>query len=263
MTLLHAASRTLLASYFLVNGAKALKDPKPLVPAAEPLADRIVPLVKQYAPPQVANAVPEDVETLIRVNGAVQVFGGLALASGKGRRLGASLLAASLIPSTIAKHPFWSASDDEQKAVDRAHFLKNTSLLGGVLLASADTEGKPSLAWRAKKGGESIAKDTKKATKSLSRGKSSLADSALSEGAALVGTVVATSAAAKKIAAKQLKAAKKQAADAREAAAQRAEEAKKEAKKRAKTAKKSGQKLAKVASKKGNKISKNISLGEN
>src|SRR4051794_12733033 len=106
MTLLRAVARTMLASYFVVSGVKAIKDPAPLVPAAEPLADRFVPLVKQYAPEQFANLIPEDAATLVRVNGAAQVLGGLALATGKGRRMGALLLAASILPSTVAKHPF-------------------------------------------------------------------------------------------------------------------------------------------------------------
>ena len=54
MTLLRAGARTMLASYFIVNGVKAVRNPDPLVPAAEPVADRVVPLVKKYAPQQVA-----------------------------------------------------------------------------------------------------------------------------------------------------------------------------------------------------------------
>ena len=97
--------------------------------------------------------MPENTVTLVRVFGIAQVLGGAALATGKGRRLGALLLAGTLVPSTIAKHPFWTVQDPDERAQDRSHFLKNVSLLGGVLIASADTEGKPSLAWRAQKGG--------------------------------------------------------------------------------------------------------------
>ncbi|HWJ51852.1 MAG TPA: DoxX family membrane protein, partial [Propionibacteriaceae bacterium] len=131
MTLLRAAYRTMLASYFITSGVRALRDPDSLVPVAEPLTDRVVPLLKEYAPQQVAGFVPEDARTLVRVNGAAQVAGGLALASGKGRRLGALLLAGSLVPSTIAKHPFWSRSDAAERANDQHQFLKNVSLLGG------------------------------------------------------------------------------------------------------------------------------------
>jgi uncharacterized membrane protein YphA (DoxX/SURF4 family) len=259
MTLLRAAARTMLASYFIVSGVKAIKDPAPLVPAAEPLADRFVPLVKQYAPEQVANVIPEDAATLVRVNGAAQILGGLALATGKGRRLGALLLATSILPSTVAKHPFWTRTDPDEKALDRAHFLKNVSLLGGVLLASVDTEGKPSLSYRAQKGGESLAKDARKARKSIATGAShlgkdtgQLADEALAGGAALVGAVVASSRAARKKAAKELKRARevaaKQASEARDAAAKAAKQAEREARKQVKLAKKKA---------------KNIKLGEN
>jgi hypothetical protein len=50
MTLLRAVARTMLASYFVSAGIRALRDPESFVPAAEPLVDRVVPLVKEYAP---------------------------------------------------------------------------------------------------------------------------------------------------------------------------------------------------------------------
>ena len=119
MTLLRAVARTMLASYFVSSGIKAIRDPEALVPAAEPLVDRVVPLIKEYTPEQVASFVPENTATLVRLNGAAQLVGGIALATGKGRRLGALLLAGSLLPSTIAKHPFWTVQDPEERAQDR------------------------------------------------------------------------------------------------------------------------------------------------
>jgi uncharacterized membrane protein YphA (DoxX/SURF4 family) len=258
MTLLRAGARTMLASYFIVNGVKTVRNPDPLVPAAEPVADRVVPLVKKYAPQQVAAVVPENTASLVRANGAAQIVGGLALASGKGRRLGALMLAGSLVPSTLARHPFWSRTDPDERALDRSQFLKNVSLLGSVLLAAGDTEGKPSLAYRAQKGGRSIAKETRKARKSLAKGTSGLAksttgvaDEALAGGAALVGAVVASSRAAKKKAAKELKHARELAA---KDAAQRGEAAEKAAKK----AKKDQRKQQKAR-----RRNKNIRRGEN
>jgi uncharacterized membrane protein YphA (DoxX/SURF4 family) len=263
MSLLRAIPRTMLASYFVAAGIKAIRDPESLVPAAEPLVDRLVPLVKEYTPEQVAGYVPENTVTLVRINGIAQVVGGAALATGKGRRLGALLLAGSLIPSTIAKHPFWTVQDPEERAQDRNHFLKNVSLLGGVLLASQDTEGKPSLAWRAQKGGESIAKETRRASKKLSKstskaagGASELADAAVAGGAALVGAVAESSRRVRKQAAKQLK-------EAKALAAKQAEEAQEAAAKAAKNAKKEARKELKVVAKKAKKIGKNVQLGEN
>ncbi|MGI3780265.1 MAG: DoxX family protein [Janthinobacterium lividum] len=166
MTLLRAAYRSMLASYFISSGVKAVRNPAPLAPLAEPVADKLVPFVKKYAPDEVAGFIPEDPKTLVRLNGALQIAGGLALATGRGRRVGALLLAGSLVPSTLAKYPFWSQSGDEA-AASRSHFAKNVSLLGGVLLASRDTEGKPGIAWRAQAGGQSFVKSTSKATKKL------------------------------------------------------------------------------------------------
>jgi uncharacterized membrane protein YphA (DoxX/SURF4 family) len=296
MTLLRAAARTMLASYFIASGVKALRDPDALVPDAEPLTDKVVPLVKEYAPEQVASFVPEDARTLVRVHGATQLVGGLALASGKGRRLGALLLAYSLIPGTIAKHPFWSRTDPVQRAQDQHQVLKNVSLLGGVLLAARDTEGRPGIAWRAQKGGKALAKSTGRATGkvaktagSLTEGGSDLAESALATGAALVGTVVASTRKARKQAVKQFahaqEIAAKQTEEARKAAAKAAKKAKKEAPKqlraakklaaakaeearelaadRAAEAKKVAAARAKQARKEGRKRLQHISLGEN
>jgi uncharacterized membrane protein YphA (DoxX/SURF4 family) len=263
MSLLRAIPRTMLASYFVAAGIRAIRDPESLVPAAEPLVDRVVPLVKEYAPEQVAGYVPENTVTLVRINGIAQVVGGAALATGRGRRLGALLLAGSLIPSTIAKHPFWTVQDPEERVQERTHFLKNISLLGGVLLASQDTEGKPSLAWRAQKGGESIAKETRRASKKLSKSTnkaagsaSELAEAAVAGGAALVGAVAESSGRVRKQAAKQLK-------EAKALAAKQAEEAQEAAAKAAKKAKKEARKELKVVAKKAKKIGKNVQLGEN
>lgn len=250
----------MLASYFIASGVKALRNPGPLVPLAEPIADKVVPLVKQYAPDQVADYIPEDAKTLVRVNAAAQVLGGVALASGKGRRVGAWLLAGSLVPSTVAKHPFWSRTDPEEKALDRSQFLKNLSLLGGVLLAAGDTEGKPSLAWRAQKGGQAIAKTTKKATKKIgptshgiSDTASDLAEGAFAGGTALVGAVVAGSRKARKEAQKQIKAASevaaKQAGEAAKVATAAAKQAKKDAPKQLAAARKLATEQAAAAKK--------------
>lgn len=168
MTLLRAGYRTMLASYFISSGVKAVRHPEKLVPVAEPLAEKLVPMVKKYVPDEVAGFVPEDTKTLVRLNGAIQIVGGLALATGRGRRVGALLLAGTLLPSTLAKYPFWNQTG-EQAADSRSLFLQNVSLLGGVLLASRDTEGKPGIAWRAQAGGHAIARSTGKATKKLTR----------------------------------------------------------------------------------------------
>jgi hypothetical protein len=106
---------------------------------------------------------------LVRLNGAAQILGGLALASGKGRRVGAVLLAGSLVPTTLAGHSFWQEPDKPTRAAQRIQFLKNLGLMGGLLLAAVDTEGQPGLAWRASHGAKAAKRETKRGAKLAKR----------------------------------------------------------------------------------------------
>jgi hypothetical protein len=61
------------------------------------------------------------------------------------------------------------ASTPEQKAARRSTAFKNSSLVGAVMLAAVDTEGNPSLLWRAehlagdvRKNASKLGKDTQK-----------------------------------------------------------------------------------------------------
>ena len=60
----------------------------------------------------------------------VQVGAGGLLALGKFRRLASWALVASVIPTTYAGHRFWEEVDEETRAQQRVHFLKNLGLLG-------------------------------------------------------------------------------------------------------------------------------------
>jgi len=56
------------------------------------------------------------------------------LAMGRAPRLAALALAASLIPTTIAGHRFWTETDPSARAAQRIQFLKNAAMLGGLLV---------------------------------------------------------------------------------------------------------------------------------
>jgi uncharacterized membrane protein YphA (DoxX/SURF4 family) len=169
MTVVRALARPLLSMIFVVQGANSIRNPEPLVPKAQPVTDRLVPMVKKVAPAQVSDRIPETTVNLVRLNGAVQVVGGLALATGKGRRLGAAVLAATLVPVTVAGHPFWQMKDKESRQAQRIQFMKNLGLLGGLLLAAVDTEGKPGVAWRATHGAKAAKRETKRGAKAAKR----------------------------------------------------------------------------------------------
>ncbi|MCW2770281.1 MAG: hypothetical protein JWR27_1714 [Aeromicrobium sp.] len=142
MTLLRTVARPLLASMFVVGGAQALKSPGPRAAKAQPAAD----LIKKIAP-----SSPLDGAQLARLNGAVQLAAGLALATGHVPRLAAFTLAATVPPTTFAGHPYWNETDPAARANQRIHFLKNLSITGGLLMATLDPDPhKKFIALRAK-----------------------------------------------------------------------------------------------------------------
>jgi uncharacterized membrane protein YphA (DoxX/SURF4 family) len=130
----------MLGAVFVAGGIDSLRNPGPRAELAADIGARIArPL-----------GLPEDAQTLVRINAGVQVGAGLLLATGRFPRLAAATLLATLVPTTLAGHPFWDAKTAEERAHHRTHFLKNLGVAGGLLLAAVDTEGKPSLGWRAR-----------------------------------------------------------------------------------------------------------------
>ncbi|WKX06388.1 DoxX family protein [Streptomyces sp. NL15-2K] len=140
MSLLRLAGRPLLASMFVSGGLSSLREPEKVAPAAEPVVQPVTERV---------DALPDRTEQLVRLSGAVQVGAGVLLAIGRVPRVAALAIAATLVPTTLAGHRFWEAEDpDDERAQQRIHFLKNLSMLGGLLIAADDTAGRPSLRWR-------------------------------------------------------------------------------------------------------------------
>jgi uncharacterized membrane protein YphA (DoxX/SURF4 family) len=156
MTLVRLAARPLLASMFVVGGIDSLRTAPAKAGAAEPVTERLVPLLRKVVP-----QLPDDPTTLVRINGAVQVGAALALATGRMPRLSGAVLAATLIPTTAAGHRFWEEEDPAKKKAQRVHFFKNASIMGGLMLASVDTEGRPGVAWRARRAAADVRREAR------------------------------------------------------------------------------------------------------
>jgi len=148
MSLSRTIARPMLASMFVVGGVNALRNASELAGKAGPVTDKVVPLAHKAAPQL---PIPEDPVTLVRVNAVVQLGAAAALATGRVPRLSATVLAASLIPTTAAAHRFWEADDKQARTQQRLHFFKNVSMIGGLIIAAGDTDGKPGVAWRARR----------------------------------------------------------------------------------------------------------------
>ena len=157
MTVSRLIARPMLASIFIVGAAHALKNSSLPASKAAAVTDKVVPLIKKTGVP-----LPEDPETLVKINAGVQIAAGLALATGRAPRLSAAVLAASLIPTTAAGHRFWEVEDPTQRTQQKLHFFKNVSVVGGLIIAAGDTDGKPGVAWRARHGVRDARREAKR-----------------------------------------------------------------------------------------------------
>ncbi|MGB3442290.1 MAG: DoxX family membrane protein [Actinophytocola sp.] len=172
--ILRRIARPMLAAVFVSGGIDTLRNPKPRVDAAGPTVgkaadqalDKIPDQLLEKIPDKVVEKVPTDAESLVKINAAAQIGAGIALALGKLPRLSALVLVGSIVPTTLAGHRFWETEDPGERAQQQIHFLKNVGLLGGLLLASADTHGKPSAAWLAKNAARTAANAVQDTAKS-------------------------------------------------------------------------------------------------
>ena len=93
---MRTAARAMLASVFVASGVNAVQNPAKLALRAKKVTDQVGPKLQQIHP-----KIPTDAETMVRVNGAVHIVGGLAMLT-PAQRLGAAALVVSLVPTTLA-----------------------------------------------------------------------------------------------------------------------------------------------------------------
>lgn len=111
-SLIHIAE-VLLALVFILGGVLTLRDPKP---RADQLARFHLPFPN----------------LLVRLNGAVMIVAGSALALNIMPGLASVALAAVLVPTTLFGHAFWTAQGAARQE-QSAHFIKNLAVLGGLV----------------------------------------------------------------------------------------------------------------------------------
>ncbi|MBC2934035.1 DoxX family protein [Nocardioides sp. zg-1228] len=166
MTITRLLARPMLATIFVAGGINALRNTEGHAQRAKKVVDQVVPVVEQVAP---GAPIPTDPATLVRINAGAQIVAAAALATGRAPRLSATVLAASLVPTTLAGHAFWNETEPQAKNAQRLQFFKNTSVLGGLLLAAVDTEGRPGLAWRARRAASDVRREARHVAKNARR----------------------------------------------------------------------------------------------
>lgn len=168
----------MLSAVFISRGVDALRSPKPATDATRQTLEE---LSKLPDPVGTKVPVPSNAETVAKVTAAVQIGGGLLLATGRLPRFASAALALSVVPSSLGGHFFWNEVDPQRKAEERRAFITDVSLIGGLIIAAVDTEGKPSLGWRGRRAARKVSEAVASALPAGAAAGSSLTDSAFAE----------------------------------------------------------------------------------
>ncbi|WP_350271217.1 DoxX family membrane protein [Brevibacterium sp. CBA3109] len=140
-------ARPMLAAGYISNGVDRLRRPEAAAASIGPLLN--------MARKQID--VPIDAPTLARATGAAQVAAGSLLAIGRFPRVSATILVGTYLLDTVGERiAADKATSKEDKQARTERTLIRTSLLGGALLASVDTAGKPGLWWRTQHAAEDL-----------------------------------------------------------------------------------------------------------
>ncbi|MGB3355794.1 MAG: DoxX family protein, partial [Mycobacterium sp.] len=174
--LIRRVARPMLSAVFISRGVDALRSPKPAADATRHTLEGLSKL-----PDPVGTNVPSNAETVARVNAAVQIGGGLLLATGKLPRVASAALALSVVPGSLGGHAFWNEVDPQRKTDERRAFVTDVSLIGGLIIAALDTEGKPSLGWRGRRAARKVSAAVTSALPAGAAAGGSLADSPFAE----------------------------------------------------------------------------------
>ncbi len=140
MTIVRRVARPLLAAPLIQSGVEVARHPGAHAEAARPVLNQVSGPLR----------LPNDPVMVVRAAGAVTAVAGSLLAAGRMPRLSALAIVATA-PVVQPVEPFWKEKDPEARREKQATFVKTLGLIGGALLATVDTEGRPSVAYRGRK----------------------------------------------------------------------------------------------------------------
>lgn len=145
MSLIRRIARPLLAAPFVLEGIRTVRHPEREIRIAPSAFAKVDEQLSSSPAPSVVTS-----RTLVQATGAVAVGAGLLYATHRAPRLSALLLVSTAAIGVANHKKVWELSGEERLDELQA-VLTNAGLLGGVLLAVADTDGSPSLGYRVAK----------------------------------------------------------------------------------------------------------------
>lgn len=166
MSLVRRIARPLLAAPFIVKGVDTFLSPGDEIAAHPDLFARLDRSLDE-------NGSPADARTLLKICGGVAAGAGVLFALNKAPRLAALLLVGTTTVGYAQLRPVWKLEGHQREEAVK-DLLVQGGLIGGMLLATVDTDGKPSLGWRAdrlvEKGRKKAEKAQNQAGRALEKG---------------------------------------------------------------------------------------------
>jgi uncharacterized membrane protein YphA (DoxX/SURF4 family) len=157
--LLRRIARPLFASWFVSEGWDAARRPEPHAERArvgiESAMAQVPPGILGGALDRYRDPTARQLSALVRLHGAATAVAGLMLAAGKAPRTAALALAALTAPLVLTNLPHRDRTLDKDGRRERKdRLVRALAFTGGALLAGADYEGRPGVAWRVAKARE-------------------------------------------------------------------------------------------------------------
>ena len=159
MSIVRLAARPLLATSFVATGIDRLRHTDETAVSLRPLVQQTESVLPA------AGTLAGQEKLMARAIGAAQVGAGVLLGMGKFSRLAAAVLAGTTALNTVVDYRAADSATPEARRTRRTQLLKNLSLIGAVLLAAVDTNGRPGLVWRA----EHLAADARRNVRSIGK----------------------------------------------------------------------------------------------
>jgi uncharacterized membrane protein YphA (DoxX/SURF4 family) len=146
MNLLRFLGRGLLASYFVGHGWSVWRHPQAAAQDASPVLRGLQRLAARLPSEGIGRLMPQQPEGFARLHAGLEIAAGLLLATGWARRPAALLLVGGQALRVAAGNP---AQRSGAGAVS-PELGRDLALLGACLVEALDTQGRPSLSYRAR-----------------------------------------------------------------------------------------------------------------
>ncbi|PZP16545.1 MAG: hypothetical protein DI611_05630 [Brachybacterium faecium] len=145
MSLVRRIARPLLAAPFILEGIRTASQPEREIDVYPQAFEAVDSALAKTSTPDFLDA-----RTIIRASGAVAAGAGIMYASNRCPRLAAATLLVTTSVGWAGRKRIWELSGEERMQ-ELQSILTDAGLLGGVLLAVVDHDGRPSMGYRVEK----------------------------------------------------------------------------------------------------------------